>query len=140
MLAVLYLLFNEGYVASSGAELVRADLAAEAIRLARTLTELMPDEPEAIALLALMLLHDARRAGRVDADGELVPLEDQDRTQLGPGDDRRGPGAARPRAAAAATRSVPGAGGDRRVPRDRDRPPPTPTGTRSRCSTASSCA
>jgi RNA polymerase sigma-70 factor (ECF subfamily) len=80
VLAVLYLLFNEGYVASSGAELVRADLAAEAIRLARTLTDLMPDEPEAIGLLALMLLHHARRAGRVDAAGELVPLDEQDRT------------------------------------------------------------
>ncbi|HLM16970.1 MAG TPA: RNA polymerase sigma factor [Acidimicrobiia bacterium] len=80
VLAVLYLLFNEGYVASSGADLVRADLAAEAIRLARTLTDLMPDEPEAVALLALMLLHHARRAGRVDASGELVPLDDQDRT------------------------------------------------------------
>jgi RNA polymerase sigma-70 factor (ECF subfamily) len=79
VLAVLYLLFNEGYVASSGSELVRTDLAAEAIRLARTLTELMPDEPEPIALLALMLLHHARRAGRVDASGDLVPLEDQDR-------------------------------------------------------------
>jgi RNA polymerase sigma-70 factor (ECF subfamily) len=77
---VLYLLFNEGYAASSGAELVRGDLAAEAIRLTRTLTELMPDEPEACALLALMLLHDARRAGRTDADGRLVLLEDQDRT------------------------------------------------------------
>jgi RNA polymerase sigma-70 factor, ECF subfamily len=81
VLAVLYLLFNEGYAASSGAELVRVDLAAEAIRLARTLTELMPDEPEAAALLALMLLHHARRAGRVDASGALVALEDQDRTR-----------------------------------------------------------
>jgi RNA polymerase sigma-70 factor (ECF subfamily) len=80
VLAVLYLLFNEGYVASSGDELVRADLASEAIRLARTLTELMPDEPEAAALHALMLFHDARRAGRVDADGEVVLLEDQDRS------------------------------------------------------------
>jgi RNA polymerase sigma-70 factor (ECF subfamily) len=80
VLAVLYLLFNEGYVASSGADLVRTDLATEAIRLARTLTELMPDEPEAAALLALMLLHHARRAGRVGADGELVPLEEQDRS------------------------------------------------------------
>jgi len=79
VLAVLYLLFNEGYVASSGTEHVRTDLSAEAIRLARTLTDLMPDEPEAAALLALMLLHDARRAGRVDADGELVLLEEQDR-------------------------------------------------------------
>jgi RNA polymerase sigma-70 factor (ECF subfamily) len=80
VLAVIYLLFNEGYASSSGSELVRVDLAAEAIRLARTLTELMPDEPEAAALLALMLLHHARRAGRVDAAGALVPLEDQDRT------------------------------------------------------------
>ena len=65
VLAVLYLLFNEGYAASEGSELLRTDLAAEAIRLARTLVELMPDEPEAGALLALMLFHDARRAGRV---------------------------------------------------------------------------
>jgi RNA polymerase sigma factor (sigma-70 family) len=79
VLAVLYLLFNEGYVASSGDELVRADLAGEAIRLARTLTELMPDEPEAAALLALMLFHHARREGRIDDAGELVLLEDQDR-------------------------------------------------------------
>jgi RNA polymerase sigma-70 factor (ECF subfamily) len=80
VLAVIYLLFNEGYASSSGADLVRVDLAAEAIRLARTLTELMPDEPEAAALLALMLLHHARRAGRVDASGALVPLEDLDRS------------------------------------------------------------
>jgi RNA polymerase sigma-70 factor (ECF subfamily) len=80
VLAVLYLLFNEGYAASSGPQLVRVDLAAEAIRLARTLTALMPDEPEARALLALMLMHHARRAGRVDVNGALVPLEDQDRT------------------------------------------------------------
>jgi RNA polymerase sigma-70 factor (ECF subfamily) len=79
VLAVLYLLFNEGYAASSGAELVRVDLAAEAIRLARMLVDLMPDEPEAAALLALMLLHHARRDGRVDIAGALVPLEDQDR-------------------------------------------------------------
>ncbi len=81
VLAVLYLLFNEGYAASSGADLVRVDLCAEAIRLARTLTELMPDEPEALGLLALMLLHDARRASRVDEIGELITLEDQDRTR-----------------------------------------------------------
>jgi RNA polymerase sigma-70 factor (ECF subfamily) len=80
VLAVIYLLFNEGYASSSGADLLRVDLAAEAIRLARTLTELMPDEPEAAALLALMLLHHARRAGRVDATGALVPLEAQDRS------------------------------------------------------------
>jgi RNA polymerase sigma-70 factor (ECF subfamily) len=81
VLAVLYLLFNEGYAATSGADLVRRDLCVEAIRLTRTLTELMPDEPEALGLLALMLLHDARREGRVDDAGDLIPLEDQDRTR-----------------------------------------------------------
>lgn len=81
VLAVLYLLFNEGYSASAGAELVRRNLTAEAIRLARVLAALMPDEPEAQALLALMLLHDARRAGRLDASGEVVPLDEQDRTR-----------------------------------------------------------
>jgi RNA polymerase sigma-70 factor, ECF subfamily len=81
VLAVLYLLFNEGYAATEGADLVREGLCAEAIRLARTLAQLMPDEPEALGLLALMLLHDARRAGRVDAAGDLVPLEEQDRTR-----------------------------------------------------------
>ncbi|GAA2838354.1 sigma-70 family RNA polymerase sigma factor [Kitasatospora paracochleata] len=79
VLAVLYLLFNEGYSASEGADLIRTGLCAEAIRLARLLVELMPDEPEARGLLALMLFHDARREGRVDADGALVPLEEQDR-------------------------------------------------------------
>lgn len=79
VLAVLYLLFNEGYAASSGPDLVRVDLATEAIHLARTLAQLMPDEPEARALLALMMLHHARRAGRVGGNGALVPLEDQDR-------------------------------------------------------------
>ncbi len=79
VLAVLYLLFNEGYSATAGADLLRRGLTTEAIRLARTLVALMPDEPEAVGLLALMLLHDARRAGRVDAHGDLVPLEEQDR-------------------------------------------------------------
>jgi RNA polymerase sigma-70 factor (ECF subfamily) len=81
VLAVLYLLFNEGYAATSGVELVRAGLCAEAIRLARTLTELMPDEPEALGLLALMLLHESRRAARIDPAGDLVPLEQQDRSR-----------------------------------------------------------
>jgi RNA polymerase sigma-70 factor (ECF subfamily) len=81
VLGVLYLLFNEGYAATAGADLVRTDLCAEAIRLARTLSTLMPDEPEALGLLALMLLHDARRAGRTDDAGDLVPLEEQDRTR-----------------------------------------------------------
>jgi RNA polymerase sigma-70 factor, ECF subfamily len=89
---VLYLVFNEGYVASSGDALVRRELCAEAIRLGRVLVELMPDEPEALGILALMLLHDARREARVGAGGELVLLEDQDRSQWDRG--RIGEGAA----------------------------------------------
>jgi RNA polymerase sigma-70 factor (ECF subfamily) len=79
VLAVLYGLFNEGYSASAGADLVRTGLCQEAIRLGHLLVELMPDEPEAQGLLSLMLLHHARRAARLDRDGELVTLEDQDR-------------------------------------------------------------
>ena len=79
VLRVLYLIFNEGYEASSGDALIRIELSAEAIRLARVLVHLMPDEPEAIGLLALMLLHDARRGARVGPEGELVLLDAQDR-------------------------------------------------------------
>ncbi len=79
VLAVVYLLFNEGYSASSGPSLVRAELSAEAIRLGRVLGELLP-EPEVVGLLALMLLHESRRAARVSGDGELVLLEQQDRS------------------------------------------------------------
>jgi RNA polymerase sigma-70 factor (ECF subfamily) len=79
VLGVIYLLFNEGYSASSGADLMRQNLTREAIRLGRVLVRLMPDEPEALGLLSLMLLHDGRRASRVDAAGDLVPLEEQDR-------------------------------------------------------------
>ena len=79
VLRVIYLVFNEGYAASSGAALTRADLSAEAIRIGRLLVELLP-EPEARGLLALMLLHDSRRVARTSPDGDLILLEDQDRT------------------------------------------------------------
>jgi RNA polymerase sigma-70 factor (ECF subfamily) len=81
VLKVLYLVFNEGYAASSGDALIRRELSAEAIRLARTVVSLLPDEPETSGLLALMLLHDARREARVGSDGHLVLLEDQDRSR-----------------------------------------------------------
>src|SRR5689334_13386861 len=79
VLRVIYLVFNEGYSASSGAELTRPDLSAEAIRLGRLVLELLP-EPEVMGLLALMLLHESRRSARTTADGDIVLLEEQDRT------------------------------------------------------------
>jgi RNA polymerase sigma-70 factor, ECF subfamily len=79
VLAVVYLIFNEGYAASSGETLVRADLCAEAVRLGRQLAELVPDEPEVWGLLALMLLALSRRPARTTVDGELIPLAAQDR-------------------------------------------------------------
>jgi RNA polymerase sigma-70 factor (ECF subfamily) len=81
VLKVIYLVFNEGYSASSGAALLRRELTAEAIRLGRLLVELLPAHPDPRALLALMLLHDARKLARVDADGGLVTLEEQDRSR-----------------------------------------------------------
>ncbi len=80
VLQVLYLIFNEGYTASSGEELQRVELTAEAIRLTRMLRESLPDEGEVAGLLALMLLTDARRAARATDDGELIPIDEQDRT------------------------------------------------------------
>lgn len=80
VLLVLYLIFNEGYAASGGDDLIRRELCAEAVRLARALASLMPDEPEALGLLALFLLQDARREARIDSSGNLVLLEDQDRS------------------------------------------------------------
>jgi RNA polymerase sigma-70 factor (ECF subfamily) len=79
VLLVVYLIFNEGYMASSGDALIRRELCAEAIRLGRVLCQLLPQQPEAQALLALMLLHDSRRDARVSSDGELILLEEQDR-------------------------------------------------------------
>ena len=81
VMSVIYLVFNEGYTATAGSELIRRDLASEAIRLARILVELMPDEPEPRGLLAMMLLHDSRRDARVDENGEMVLLDDQDRAR-----------------------------------------------------------
>ena len=89
MLHVLYLIFNEGYATSSGPELARTDLSSEAIRLTRLVHAALPEDPEVAGLLALMLLTDARRPARTGADGELVPLAEQDRTPLGPPARRR---------------------------------------------------
>ena len=80
VLSVVYLVFNEGYAATAGDRLAREDLTTEAIRLGRVLATLMPDEPEVLGLLALMLLTEARRPARADADGVLVPLPEQDRS------------------------------------------------------------
>jgi RNA polymerase sigma-70 factor (ECF subfamily) len=81
VLAVIYLVFNEGYTASAGDDLIRGDLCDEAIRLARLLAGLMPDEPEALGLLALLLLTGARRPARTGPGGTLIPLGDQDRSR-----------------------------------------------------------
>jgi RNA polymerase sigma-70 factor (ECF subfamily) len=104
VLAVVYLIFNEGYSATSGESLVRRELSAEAIRLGEVLAGLMPDEAEAKGLLALMLLHDARRESRVGPDGELVLLEEQDRSLWDRGQIARGSGVLD---AALALRSLP---------------------------------
>jgi RNA polymerase sigma-70 factor (ECF subfamily) len=90
VLTVLYLIFNEGYEAAAGERLIRGELCSEAIRLCRLLAKLMPDEAEVLGLLALMLLHDARRAARVDGHGRYVGLEDQDRSRWDQGRIREG--------------------------------------------------
>ena len=82
--AVVHLVYTAGHSASGGDDPVRADLCDEAVRLARLVVDLLPDEPSSLGLLALLLLTDARRAGRLDADGDLVPLADQDRVAVGP--------------------------------------------------------
>jgi RNA polymerase sigma-70 factor, ECF subfamily len=90
VMAVIYLIFNEGYSATSGDTLVRADLCAEAIRLGRILRELIPENPEVRGLLTLMLLHDARREARLTGAGDLVLLEEQDRSRWNPAQLREG--------------------------------------------------
>ena len=90
MQAVIYLIFNEGYLATEGQALIRRELCAEAIRLARMLCEIDAQEPENLGLLAMMLLHDSRRRARVDSEGALVTLEDQDRSLWDRGQIREG--------------------------------------------------
>ena len=111
VLAVVYLIFNEGYAG-------RTDLAAEAIWLGRALVELLPDQPEAHGLLAMMLLHDSRREARLH-DGELVLLADQDRYPVGSGPDRPRSGRARPGLRPRRARAVRDPGRDRVAPRRR---------------------
>jgi RNA polymerase sigma-70 factor (ECF subfamily) len=112
VLAVVYLIFNEGHTASSGSELVRDDLCAEAIRLARLLVELMPDEAEAFGLLAMMLLIDARRAARTNEAGDFVRLGDQDRSRWNRARIAEGQAAVAARSRSRPSRSVPAAGRD----------------------------
>ncbi len=117
VMTAVYLVFNEGYSATAGDALVRRDLCAEAIRLARLLDTLLADRAEPPALLALLLLHDSRREARTSSAGELILLEDQDRTRWDHGRDRRGAHARGARAPLRARRRLRAAGRDRRGPR-----------------------
>ncbi len=126
--AVLYLVFNEGYSASSGDDLVRRDLCDESIRLARLLVSQLPAEPEARGLLALMLLHHARSATRTTATGEMVLLEHQDRSRWDAAMIRSGAAELRRAERAGAPGPVPAAGRDRRAARPRRAASRTPTG------------
>ena len=117
VLGVLYLLFNEGYSATTGTDLLRPDLCREGIRLARLLARLMPGEPEVHGMLALMLLHDARRPARVDEGGDLVTLERPGPFPLGHRRDQRGVRAAGDRPEPGPAGGLPDSGGDRRLPR-----------------------
>ena len=117
VLRVLYLVFNEGYAASSGDALIRRELCAEAIRLARVVVSLLPDEPEARGLLALMLLHDARRDARVGPAGELVLLDDQDRAHWDDARIAEGQAIVATHADGAATGPIPAPGRHRGPPR-----------------------
>ena len=116
VLAVIYALFNEGYGASAGDELIRRALCDEAIRLGRLLAELIPDEPEALGLLSLLVLQDSRRAARLDRAGERDAREPGPGS-LGHGGDRGGVRGAGPGGSPQATRALPAAGGDRGLPR-----------------------
>ncbi len=116
VLQVLYLIFNEGYTASSGEELQRVELTAEAIRLARMLRSALPDDGEVAGLLALMLLTDSRRRARTTADGGLVPIDDQDRTLWDREQIEEGAALILQHPGARCCRSVPAPGGDRGDP------------------------
>ena len=138
VLHVLYLIFNEGYASSAGADLHRAELSGEAIRLTRWCTPALPDDGEVAGLLALMLLTDARRPARTGADGELVPLAEQDRSRWDRDAIAEGVALITDALAQRRGRRVPAAGGDRRASTTRRRASRTPTGRRSSPCTACS--